>query len=169
VIGGGDWSEDRLIPDLISGFQAKQPVMIRRPKAIRPWQHVLESLQGYIVLAEGLLAGNGRLASSFNFGPCEEPWPVEKVATRMVELWGDGASWVLDSSPSVHEEHCLMLDISKARSELGWQPRLYIGTALEWTCDWYWKWSSGADMAHESLRQIAQFQKLNAYRASFSS
>lgn len=161
VIGGGDWSEDRLIPDLVRGFLAKQPVMIRRPKAIRPWQHVLESLHGYILLAEGLLAGKARLASSFNFGPCEAPWPVESIATKLASMWGEGASWIFDPIAGVHEEHCLMLDVRKAFSELGWKPRLSIEEALEWTLDWYRTWSGGGHMASETRKQIVQYEKLS--------
>ena len=95
VIGGGDWSEDRLIPDLVRGFVSGQPVLIRRPNAIRPWQHVLESLHGYLMLAEELLAQRAKFASSYNFGPSDEDvWPVERIATRLVHMWGNGASWI---------------------------------------------------------------------------
>src|SRR6266568_4028241 len=99
VIGGGDWSEDRLIPDLIRGFQAGQPVLIRRPNAIRPWQHALEPLNGYIMLAEHALAGHAHAASSFNFGPSDDPWPVQRIATRLATMWGSAASWMLDDAP----------------------------------------------------------------------
>ena len=162
VIGGGDWSEDRLIPDLIRGFQAKQAVHIRRPDAIRPWQHVLESLHGYIMLAEGLLARQSRLASSFNFGPNEgDSWSVERVVVKLVSIWGEGASWVRDTAPSVHEANSLRLDSSKAHAELGWQPSLNTETALEWTLDWYRCWQHGDDMAKVSLAQIARFEQLS--------
>ncbi|MFZ0747367.1 MAG: CDP-glucose 4,6-dehydratase [Terracidiphilus sp.] len=161
VIGGGDWSEDRLIPDLIRGFQAKQPVPIRRPAAIRPWQHVLDPLHGYIVLAEKLLAGHAQSATSYNFGPSDEdPWPVERIATKLATMWGDGASWVGDSAPSVHEAHYLRLDASKARAELEWKPRLEIERALEWTLNWYRSWQRGADMQQETLAQIIRFEQL---------
>jgi len=161
VIGGGDWSEDRLIPDLIRGFQAKHPVLIRRPKAIRPWQHVLEPLHGYILLAEHLLANPERVASSFNFGPSEEDgWPVERIATTIAKIWDEGASWVRDLAPAVHEAHTLRLDASKARAELGWQPRLRIETALEWTVAWYRASRQGADMGQETLAQIAAYEGL---------
>ncbi len=159
VIGGGDWSEDRLIPDLIRGFQTGQPVLIRRPHAIRPWQHVLDPLYGYIVLAEKLLSTEGPLASSFNFGLGDgEAWPVEQIATRLADLWGEGASWTADSTASVHETHALRLDASRAREELGWQPRLRIETALEWTVNWYRCAHQGADMERETLAQIARYE-----------
>jgi CDP-glucose 4,6-dehydratase len=161
VIGGGDWSEDRLIPDLIRGFQAKLPVLIRRPNAIRPWQHVMEPLNGYILLAEKLLAKHTQFASAFNFGPGEDDaWTVERIATKLVDLWGNGASWVRDSVPSVHEDHALRLDASKARAELGWRPRLRIETALEWTMNWYRSWQQGDDMKQKTLDQIARFEQL---------
>jgi CDP-glucose 4,6-dehydratase len=161
VIGGGDWSEDRLIPDLIRGFQTKQPVLIRRPNAIRPWQHVLEPLQGYMILAEQLLAEPAKFASSFNFGPRDEDtWTVECLANVVARLWGEGASWERDPAPSVHEAHYLRLDSSRARTELGWRPRLKIDEALEWTMSWYQSWRQGRDMMHETQAQIAAYEEL---------
>jgi CDP-glucose 4,6-dehydratase len=159
VIGGGDWSEDRLIPDLIRGFEAKKPVLLRSPNAIRPWQHVLESLRGYILLAEQLLAQQMQFASSFNFGPGDEDaWSVEQIATKLASLWGDGASWESDGAPSVHEAHVLRLDASKARAELGWRPSLGIEAALAWTMVWYSAWRQRADMREETLSQIASYE-----------
>jgi CDP-glucose 4,6-dehydratase len=161
VIGGGDWSEDRLIPDLIRGFIAKQPVLIRRPNAIRPWQHVLESLHGYILLAEQLLAERVQFASSFNFGPGDEDaWPVDRIATKLAHLWGNGASWKCDSAPSPHENRILRLDASKARVEIGWQPRLRIEAALEWTLDWYRAYEIGSSMEQVTQAQINTYEHL---------
>jgi CDP-glucose 4,6-dehydratase len=160
VIGGGDWTEDRLIPDLVRGFLSGQPVLIRRPKAIRPWQHVLESLHGYLMLAEELLAQDAKFASSYNFGPSDEDiWPVERIATKLVQSWGKGASWVRDTVPSVHEDHLLRLDSSKARIELGWKPRLKIEAALEWTIAWYRAWNQGDNMAEFTKKQIVEYEK----------
>lgn len=161
VIGGGDWSEDRLIPDLIRGFCSGKPVLIRRPSAIRPWQHVLEPLRGYLMIAEKLLTGERRLASSYNFGPAEdEIWPVERIATKLVEKWGEGASWTRDSAPSAHEDHMLRLDASKARMELGWRPRLGIEAALDWTMEWYRAWRRGEELSQVTLEQIANYERL---------
>lgn len=161
VIGGGDWSEDRLIPDLVRGFTSGQPVLIRRPNAIRPWQHVLESLRGYMMLAHELLSQHARFASSYNFGPSDDDvWPVERIATKLVDLWGNGASWIRDSVPSVHEDHVLRLDASKARLELGWKPRLGIEAALEWTMAWYRAWNQDDNMADFTWKQIAEYEKL---------
>jgi CDP-glucose 4,6-dehydratase len=161
VIGGGDWSEDRLIPDLVRGFRSGQPVLIRRPTAIRPWQHVLESLHGYMMLAEQLLAQHAKFASSYNFGPSDDDiWSVERIATKVVDLWGDGASWVRDAFPSLHEDHVLRLDASKAHFELGWRPRLRIETALEWTMAWYRAWNQGDNMAEFTRKQIVAYEEL---------
>ena len=161
VIGGGDWSEDRLIPDLVRGFQAKTPVLIRRPKSIRPWQHVLEPLHGYMMLAERLLEEQEQFASSFNFGPRDEDaWPVERIATTVAEMWGEGASWVRDADPGLHEAHYLRLDSSKAHAQLDWKPLLSIQDALEWTMSWYRSWRDGADMAQLSRAQISQYETL---------
>jgi CDP-glucose 4,6-dehydratase len=162
VIGGGDWSEDRLIPDLIRGFGSGKPVLIRNPKAIRPWQHVLDPLLGYIMLAEQLLAGRTEVASAFNFGPDDaEEWQVERIATKLAAMWGEGASWSGDSSESVHEANTLRLDSRKARTVLGWQPRLSLETAFEWTLDWYRRWNNGANMAQETKAQIATYEGLD--------
>jgi CDP-glucose 4,6-dehydratase len=162
VIGGGDWSTDRLIPDLVRGFLAGERVLIRRPHAIRPWQHVLEPLAGYIALGEHLLSADpARYATAFNFGPADEDaqtvgWIVEK----MVGFWGGGASWTLDPDPGQHEAGYLKLDANRARAQLAWQPRLRLETALRWLVDWYRAWQSGADMHGFTLDQIASYEAL---------
>jgi len=162
VIGGGDWSEDRLIPDLVRGFRSGCPVLIRRPDAIRPWQHVLEPLHGYIMLAEQLLTQPAKFATAFNFGPGDEDiWPVGRIAAKLVQIWGVGAAWIRDSRPSVHEDHVLRLDASKARVELGWKPRLKIEAALEWTMAWYRAWNDGKNAADFSKAQIVEYEKLS--------
>jgi CDP-glucose 4,6-dehydratase len=158
VIGGGDWSEDRLIPDLIRGFIRGTPVPIRRPLSVRPWQHVLEPIAGYLLLAEKLLAGDESFADAWNFGPWDDDaWPVERIATTMARRWGGEATWFRDGNPTVHEAGLLKLDSSKARAELGWQPRLRLDTALEWLVDWYQAWQSGTDMQSFTLKQIGAY------------
>jgi len=161
VIGGGDWSQDRLIPDLIRGFLANEPVLIRRPSAVRPWQHVLEPLMGYINLAERLLAGEARFADAFNFGPdFDDTWNVGRVADTLVNLWGGNARWICDEQPSVHEDHFLRLDASKSRWQLGWTPLLKIEEALEWTIRWFRAWALGSDMRKETLNQVSAYSVL---------
>jgi CDP-glucose 4,6-dehydratase len=166
VIGGGDWSTDRLIPDLVRGFLADEPVHIRRPHAIRPWQHVLEPVFGYIQLAEHLLSDDpARYATAFNFGPSEDDaQTVGWIVQRMAHLWGGNATWVLDQDPSVHEAGYLKLDASRARAELAWHPRLQLDTALQWLVAWYKAWQSGDDMHRFTLQQIADYESLPSTR-----
>jgi CDP-glucose 4,6-dehydratase len=161
VIGGGDWSPYRLIPDLVRAFQAGEQVLIRRPGATRPWQHVLEPITGYTMIAEKLIARQPEFASSFNFGPSyDDAWQVERIANKVTELWGDGASWVRDSAPAPHEDRFLQLDASRARYQLGWRPRLRTETALEWTIAWYRAWKEGRDMKEFTWKQIKEYEKL---------
>lgn len=161
VIGGGDWSEDRLIPDLVRGFCSGQPVRIRRPNAIRPWQHVLEPLHGYLILAERLLRQKRCCETAYNFGPwVEDNWSVERIATKLVNMWGNGASWLRADDPGAHEAHQLKLDASRARLDLEWEPRLKIEASLEWTIEWYRAWHEGKSMAKFTAKQIAEYEKL---------
>jgi CDP-glucose 4,6-dehydratase len=162
VIGGGDWSPDRLIPDLIRGFLSGSPVRIRSPHAVRPWQHVLEPLHGYIQLAEHLLSANpARYATAFNFGPTEDDaQPVSWIVDRMTKFWGDSASWTLDPNPGVHEAGYLKLDASRAHAELDWHARLNLETAFDWLVAWYKAHQSGADMHAFTLAQIAAYEAL---------
>jgi CDP-glucose 4,6-dehydratase len=159
VIGGGDWAEDRLIPDLVRGFLSGNPVAIRNPGAIRPWQHVLEPLAGYISLAEHLLHDGGRFASAWNFGPAEEDaWTVSRIADVLAGMWGNDAKWIHDGSENPHEAAYLKLDASKARAMLGWRPVLPIEQALRWVADWVISWRYGENMQAFSLRQISEYQ-----------
>jgi CDP-glucose 4,6-dehydratase len=162
VIGGGDWAVDRLIPDLVRGFQQGKPVSIRKPGAIRPWQHVLEPLRGYLTLAEKLLGDDAsRYATAYNFGPSEDDArPVEWIADRMAEAWGDGAAWFQDGDPGMHEAGYLKLDASRARAELGWAPKLDLAQALDWSVRWYRAHSAGQDMATITTQQIRDYEAL---------
>jgi CDP-glucose 4,6-dehydratase len=171
VIGGGDWSADRLLPDLVRGFLSGEPVRIRRPHAIRPWQHVLEPLHGYLRLAEKLLVGGPeavRFATAYNFGPSEEDsQPVSWIAERMAHFWGDGASWVIDEDDGPHEAGYLRLDASRARHDLAWVPHLRLEAALDWLVQWYRTWQSvqgsserGNEMQEFTLHQIRAYTEL---------
>lgn len=163
VIGGGDWAEDRLIPDAVRAFSKGEPLIIRSPNAIRPWQHVLEPLSGYLTLAEKLMGSDGqRFAEAWNFGPHDtDARSVESVITHATEHWGDGARWSLDHNPQLHEARLLKLDISKAQAGLNWRPRLDLDTALAWVLDWYRAfYSRGPQAVRElTLEQIDGFQR----------
>ena len=159
VIGGGDWAEDRLIPDMVRAIGNKTPVKIRNPGAIRPWQHVLEPLSGYLTLAEHLYLHGTAQAEGFNFGPAEtDARPVEWIISRLCQSWGDGASWQLDGTPQPHEAHYLKLDCAKARSRLHWQPRWGLGHTIDQIVAWHQAHADGADMRALTLAQIQQYQ-----------
>jgi CDP-glucose 4,6-dehydratase len=164
VIGGGDWSEDRLIPDFIRAITAGEPLKIRNPHATRPWQHVLEPLSGYLTLAENLASNGPRFASAWNFGPADnDARPVDWIAQRLVDLWGaggkSGAAWQLDGDNHPHEAKYLKLDSTKARTELGWAPKLNLDDALKSLVAWYQAHQTGgADLRELTLQQIRQYE-----------
>jgi len=159
VIGGGDWADDRLIPDILRAFERQQPVVIRNPLATRPWQHVLEPLSGYLVLAEKLYTDGAPFAQGWNFGPRDDDvQPVEWILDHMVERWGQGASWHLDTAAQPHEAQLLKLDISKARAKLSWLPQWSLAHALDTIVDWHQAFLCGTDMHQKTLSQIHQFQ-----------
>ncbi|MDD4946163.1 MAG: CDP-glucose 4,6-dehydratase [Gallionella sp.] len=158
VIGGGDWAEDRLIPDILRAITAGRPVHIRSPHAIRPWQHVLEPLSGYLLLAERLFTEGVAHAEGWNFGPNDEDAkPVQWIVERLTETWGDGASWVLDGGEHPHEAHYLKLDCSKARMRLAWQPRWRLEATLEKIVEWHRALQNGQDMREVTLKQISAY------------
>ncbi|MSQ73452.1 MAG: CDP-glucose 4,6-dehydratase [Betaproteobacteria bacterium] len=155
VIGGGDWAADRLIPDLIRAFSEGRSAAVRNPGAIRPWQHVLESVSGYLILAERLFAHGADYAEAWNFGPEQaDAKSVEWVATCLCELWGNGAQWLADRGAHPHEAAFLKLDCSKAKARLGWRPQWNLDTSLEATVAWYRAFYVGADAREQSLSQI---------------
>jgi CDP-glucose 4,6-dehydratase len=158
VIGGGDWSEDRLIPDMIRAFTAHRSVEIRAPASTRPWQHVLEPLHGYLRLAEVLAGQDGRsYADGWNFGPVDADCrPVSYIVDRLANGWGQGAAWHLSEVPQPYEANVLKVDASKARARLGWAPRLDLDQALDWTIDWY-RAFDGGDAAALCIGQIDRF------------
>ena len=159
VIGGGDWATDRLVPDILRAFEKSQPVIIRNPHATRPWQHVLEPLSGYLILAERLYVDGQAFAEGWNFGPHDEDArPVQWIVEHMVQTWGNGASWQLDGGTHPHEANNLKLDISKAKARLSWQPRWNMTAALASITDWHHDWLRKADMQAKCLQQIREYQ-----------
>ena len=164
VIGGGDWADDRLIPDVLRAIESGQSVNIRNPEATRPWQHVLEPLSGYLALAEELYTQGPAFAEAFNFGPAEDDAkPVQWIVEQLTKGWGDGASWHLDGGTHPHEAHYLKLDCSKARFMLGWQPQWNLAEALQAIIVWH-----RAHSAHRSSRDMRALclQQINDYSQS---
>ena len=162
VIGGGDWSEDRLIPDMIRSFTARRSVEIRAPGATRPWQHVLEPVHGYLRLAEALSGPKGdAYAHGWNFGPADSDCkPVSYIVERLSKGWGNGASWHLSDNEHPHEANFLKVDASKSRSHLQCMPCLNLDQALDWTIEWYRAIDAGGDAAALCDEQIARYQTL---------
>lgn len=159
VIGGGDWAIDRLVPDILRAIEQKQPVQIRNPNAIRPWQHVLEPLSGYLILAECLYENGQSDAEGWNFGPREEgAQPVQWIVEHLCKSWGEQADWILQPGDHLHEAHYLKLDISKVRSRLQWMPRWSLDTALSAITKWHRTWLEAADMQAFCLKQISHHQ-----------
>ncbi len=159
VIGGGDWACDRLLPDILRSVEASAPAEVRNPLSIRPWQHVLEPLSGYLLLVQALHARGQEVAEGWNFGPRDEDArPVAWIADRMVSLWGNGARWRHEDGKQPHEARYLKLDISKARSDLGWAPRWTLDEALERIVAWHRTWRAGGDMRAECLQQIRAYE-----------
>lgn len=159
VVGGGDWAEDRLIPDILRAFGCGNSVVIRNPNATRPWQHVLESLSGYLMLAERLYENGQAFAEGWNFGPEDaDVRPVEWIVDYMSTRWGEGARWKLDAASHPHEAALLKLDISKAKYRLNWRPQWDLPKALDRIVDWHRAWIDQADMQAVCLNQIQQYQ-----------
>lgn len=161
VIGGGDWAVDRLVPDILRALNEGRPAHIRNPSSVRPWQHVLEPLSGYLLLAEKLAATDGQaFAEGWNFGPsAQDTRPVEWIVEKIISTWGKNASWERDAAAGPHEAHLLSLDCLKAHRELGWWPVWSIGRTIEKIIDWQRDYLSGADMRDVTLRQIEDYTK----------
>jgi len=165
VIGGGDWAKDRIIPDCIRALSKGDPIIIRNPNATRPWQHVLDPLSGYLLLAQRLLENNVRFSGAWNFGPqTSDQITVKELADRFVNAWGSGQIHLPPTKEKApHEAHLLHLSIDKAVCELGWHPALDSSTAIDWTVKWYKEWCDRqASILSLSLGQIKEFnQKAN--------
>ena len=161
VIGGGDVSTDRLLVDLLASYAEGRATLIRQPDSVRPWQHVLDCVNGYLALVDALLAGEG--LGEWNFGPGEESFvTVGRVADITAEYWGDGASWVRDTAQHPHEAALLALDSAKAGRELGWKNLLPFPASLEWTVEWQKAVLSGTDAATATATQLDRFEALAA-------
>jgi CDP-glucose 4,6-dehydratase len=161
VIGGGDWAADRLIPDVFRAIMAGEPVKIRNPHAIRPWQHVLEPLSGYLTLAQRLYEEGSGYAEGWNFGPADDDArPVEWIVQRLCDQWGDSARYEIDSGDHPHEAHYLKLDCSKARMRMGWQPRLSLDTALQAIVEWTRTYCAQSPIREICLQQISRYETL---------
>jgi len=162
VIGGGDWAKDRLVPDIMRAFAAKEVLKVRNPDAIRPWQHVLEPLLGYLKLAEKLCETGVQYGGAWNFGPgYSDAKPVEWIVRQLAADWGENARWQVDDQPHPHEAKMLKLDWSKASDALDWRPTMPLKQALQFTSAWYRRRNAGEDPRAITLEQIKQFMQLS--------
>ena len=159
VIGGGDWATDRIIPDAIRSFVAGEELIVRNPDAVRPWQHVLESLAGYLSLCEKMVEKPREFAQAWNFGASDtDAKPVRYLVDMMVVNWGRPVSWRVDNSGQPHEAKLLKLDCSKAKNHLNWSSIWGLEQCLDETTSWYRAWYNGDDMNKFTLNQIARYQ-----------
>lgn len=160
VIGGGDWTADQLVPDAIRAFGRAQAVLLRSPGAVRPWQFVLEPLEGYLRLAQALCERGQAVAEGWNFGPSSaNAQPVQWIVEQLAKHWGPSAAWGLDAAQHPHEAGYLKLDSSRANALLNWRSRLLLSTTLAWTVEWYQAHRQGADMRALTLDQIERFER----------
>ena len=160
VIGGGDWAADRLIPDILRAFEKSEPVVIRNPLSTRPWQHVLEPLSGYLVLAQELFLNGDDFAEGWNFGPKDEDCkPVSWILDQMVTHWGKNAGWSLDENNNPHEAGFLKLDCSKASNRLKWNPKWNLQLTLKLIVDWHKIYINGGDIKKQCLKEINSYSK----------
>jgi CDP-glucose 4,6-dehydratase len=161
VIGGGDWARDRIVPDFVRATLDRRPLRVRNPASTRPWQHVLESLEGYVMLAERLAEARASAEGAWNFGPSADAiQPVSVLADHLRACWGDGASWEHSATEQAHEARSLTLDSGQACHRLGWRRRLRFPEAVRWTVDWYKGYARGEDMQAMTLQQIEAYGDL---------
>lgn len=159
VIGGGDWSTDRLLPDAIKAFESNQTLVIRNPLAVRPWQHVLEPLYGYLILAQALYEKGIDYVGAWNFGPKDEDArSVKEIVEILIGQWGSSANWQQDLSYHPHEALLLKLDCSKAKNLLGWEPKWGLEKTISMIVNWHHEYREKTDMLNYSIQQITQFQ-----------
>jgi CDP-glucose 4,6-dehydratase len=166
VIGGGDWATDRLIPDCVRALKSGRAIGIRNPDSVRPWQHVLDPLCGYLVLAERLTAEPEAYGEAWNFGPVDEDArPISWIADRLVKTWGGSARWEKVAGDELHEAKYLKVDSSKARNRLQWRQGLRLAGALDWTLDWYKSFLGGGPALPLTEQQIERYRGLDACHA----
>ena len=165
VIGGGDWTRDQLVPDVVNAFHEGRPAILRNPHAVRPWQFVLDCLGGYMTLAEKLFLEGRRYGGPWNFGPHQrDTLAVQELVERLMNRWPGKASWVQDAGSHPHESGCLRLDTSKTIQLLGWTPRLVVTEALDWIVDWYERYFQGAEPKALCVEQIERFETMKPVR-----
>lgn len=163
VLGGGDWSKDRIVPDALRAFVAGDTLRVRNPAAVRPWQHVLDPLHGYLMLAERLYRDGAAFAGAWNFGPASAGHkPVRWLVDQLVRRWGAAAAWRPDRGPRPHEALLLKLDCAKATKKLRWRARLDLHHTLDWVVDWHRRCEQGEDARRLSAEQIARFERATA-------
>ncbi len=161
VIGGGDWAEDRLVPDILNSLMKEEPTLIRSPNATRPWQHVMEPVHGYLMLAEKLYNEGQEFVGGWNFGPPDSSEKsVEWVIDELYKLWETSMEWIRDTNPGPPEKTFLKLDSSKSRAYVGWRPKLDLPTTLEWIVKWTQEYEKGSDMRQVTLDEIERFMQL---------
>ena len=160
VIGGGDWSADRLVPDIVKNFVSKKKLSVRYPNAIRPWQHVLEPLRGYLLLAEKLYCDGVKYSGPWNFGPNhEDSKSVSYIVNEITNIWGEKAEIIYGKNSEPHEANILKLDITKAQTDLGWKPIIKLDETLKMIVEWYRGYNEGNEMNEFTLKQIKLYQK----------
>jgi len=161
VIGGGDWGTDRLIPDIMRGILNNEIIEIRNPEAIRPWQYVLDPLNGYLILIEMLWSNGIKFSDGWNFGPEKnDEKPVKWIIEKLTEQWKQDIQWKTNNEKNPHEEKLLRLDCSKARSKLGWKPKIKLEKGLVWTTNWYKQYEEKKDLREFTEEQITEFQEM---------
>ena len=161
VICGGDWAKDRLVPDLMQAFLERRKVVIRYPDAIRPWQHVLEPLAGYLMLGEKMWDKGSAFEGGWNFGADDkDARPVSWIVDQLATLCEGRLQWEISSEPHPHEATYLKLDCSKSKNQLSWYPALNLSTALQWVADWYKAYEEGKDMLQVTRNEIRKYESL---------
>jgi CDP-glucose 4,6-dehydratase len=160
VIGGGDWASDRLIPDCVRALLNGEKIKIRNPKAVRPWQHVLDPLNGYLILAQKLVAEGPYYSGAWNFAPDDsDAVPVESIVKRLYAQWGKRASYTISKGKQPHEAHYLRLDCSKAKAELGWRPRWKLDKTIDSIVEWTRAYQQGRDARKTCFKQLDEYSR----------